>query len=95
MSDASVRLAIRHRLGLLPYESLARTKCICRFNTRFADDPDHFHSCDKFKTSVLNQRHNNIVQVLQDLAVNAGFIAIREPNSHIRPADIASLSCAE
>jgi hypothetical protein len=29
--------------------------------------------------------------VLQDLAVNAGFIAIREPNSHIRPADIASL----
>jgi len=25
------------------------------------------------------------------MAVNAGFIAIREPNSHIRPADIASL----
>jgi hypothetical protein len=83
-----VRLAVRHRLGLLPYDSLARQSCQCRFHTPFAVDPDHFHSCDKHKRTLLNQRHNNVVQVVQDLAVSAGFTAIREPNSHVRPDSV-------
>jgi hypothetical protein len=89
MADASLRLAVRHRLGLLPYESLSRQSCHCRFRTRFTDDPDHFHSCEKFKRTFLTQRHNNLVQVVQDLAINAGFMAIREPNAHVRPEGIA------
>ena len=51
----------------------------------FNVDPDHFHSCEKTRRACNNQRHNNIVQVIIDLARAAGFIAIHEPNSHIRP----------
>ena len=89
MADAAMRLAVRHRLGLLPYESLASEHCVCRPHTSFLTDPDHFHSCEKFKRTFLTQRHNNLVQVVMDLAINAGFIAIREPNTHIRPAAVA------
>jgi len=89
MADASLRMAVRHRLGLLPYESMEKQHCMCRFHTSFKSDPDHFHSCEKFKRTLLTQRHNNLVQVLQDLAVSVGFTAIREPNSHVRPEAIA------
>jgi len=91
MSDASVRLAIRHRLGLLPYDALSTQHCLCRASTPFTDDPDHFHSCERTRHSLMTQRHNNIVQVIRDLAVHAGFMAIREPNMHVRPADVADL----
>jgi len=37
------------------------------------------------KRTVNLQRHNNVVQVLMDLGRSVGFIAIREPNDHIRP----------
>jgi hypothetical protein len=89
MADEAVRLAVRHRLGLLPFESLARQQCTCRFHTAFAADPDHFHSCEQFKRMAITVRHNNLVQVLQDLAVSVGFSTTREPNSHIRPPGIA------
>jgi len=91
IADTAMRLAVRHRLGLLPYESLASEQCACRRHTSFLADPDHFHSCDKFKRTFLTQRHNNLVQVVMDLAINAGFIAIREPNTHIRPAAVADM----
>ena len=89
VADAAMRLGMRHRLGLLPYEQLAAKQCICAPHTKFADDPDHFHSCVKHKRTFLTQRHNNLVQVVMDLAINAGFMAIREPNSHMRPEDIS------
>jgi len=89
MADESVRLGVRKRLGLLPFECLSTVRCSCRARTPFSSDPDHFHSCDYFKRTLLTQRHNNLVQVLMDTAINAGFTAIREPNSHIRPEGIA------
>ena len=33
-------------------------------------------------------RHNNVAQVLQDLASSVGFTCIREPNLHVRPAGV-------
>ena len=96
ISDASLRLAVRHRLGVLPYDSLADQHCYCSFKTSFAVDPDHFHSCAKHRRTLITQRHNNLVQVLQDLAVSVGFTAIREPNSHVRPEEIAAqATCSE
>jgi hypothetical protein len=89
--NESIRLATRHRLGLLPFDSLEHEKCACRFSTRFIDDPDHFQSCEKFRRTYHTMRHNNIVQVVQDLAISVGFMAIREPNGHIRPDEIANL----
>jgi len=90
ISNASLRLAVRHRLGVLPYDSLSDQRCYCTTKTPFALDPDHFHSCAKHRRTLLTQRHNNLVQVLQDLAVSVGFSAIREPNSHVRPETIAA-----
>ena len=94
MPNESMRLATRHRLGLLPFDVLRNDKCVCRNTPRFEIDPDHFHSCEKLRRTFHTQRHNNIVQVLQDLAISVGFIAIREPNSHVRPAVIAGKSAS-
>ena len=91
MANASVRLAMRHRLGVLPYDSLLRDRCSCRLRTALSDDPDHFHSCVNVRGNILTQRHNNLTQVLQDLALHAGFLTVREPNTHIRPAEIERL----
>jgi hypothetical protein len=88
MSDASMRLAVRHRLGLLPFDSLVSASCTapsCTSTPSFLSDPDHFHSCQQQQHTSVMQRHNNIVQVLMDLGVRAGYTAIREPNDHIRP----------
>jgi hypothetical protein len=88
-----MRLAIRHRLGLLPFDSLARQSCVCKARTvqRFADDPDHFHSCSRHRRNCVTVRHNNLCSVLMDLAHLVGFHAVREPNAHVRPPEIAAL----
>jgi hypothetical protein len=41
MRDTHMRLACRHRLGLLPYDTLHHHHCVCRSNAgpRFLDDP--------------------------------------------------------
>jgi hypothetical protein len=85
----ALRLALRHRLGLLPFDSLATQCCSCRFATSFARNPDHFMSCEKFRRTQLTTRHNNVVQVLLDLAQHAGYTAIREPIHHVRPPGVA------
>jgi hypothetical protein len=96
MKDESVRLACRHRLGLLPFDQLINRNCSCIKHDSFNDDPDHFHSCVKYKRTALTYRHDNIVQVVCDLARLAGFSATREPNGHIRPENIANSNpCSE
>ena len=60
MADEAMRLAIRKRLGLLPFDQLRDQKCTCPAQTAFASDPDHFHSCSTGKTH-LTRRHNNLV----------------------------------
>jgi hypothetical protein len=88
-----MRLAIRHRLGLLPFDSLARETCVCKARTAqlFAKDPDHLLACSRHRRTFITMRHNNLVQVVLDLARLVGFHAIREPNDHIRPPEIAAL----
>ena len=87
MASADFRLAVRHRLGLVPFDSLLPLQCrLCtRHPPLFAEDPDHFHSCDKLRRSVCTARHSNLMAVLMDLARSVGFYASREPNDHIRP----------
>ena len=96
LDDASLRLAVRHRLGLLPFNLLHRQRCVCRSNNgpKFVDDPDHFMACERHRRTFLTQRHNNIVQVLEDLARSVGFYATREPNWHVRPDDVKNLPAA-
>jgi len=91
LSSPAASLSHAPSQSIVPYELLADQRCYCAFRSAFATDPDHFHSCAKFKRSVLTMRHDNIVQVLQDLAVSVGFNTVREPNSHVRPDAIAQL----
>ena len=85
MSDTSMRLAIRHRLGVVPFTELASKCCATCPTIPFASDPDHFHSCKQHTRTYALQRHNNIMQVVMDAACTASYTAIREPNDHIRP----------
>jgi hypothetical protein len=92
LTDAAMRLAVRHRLGLLPFDALAlpsSSRCNCAAAPSFLSDPDHFHSCSHFKRTFQTQRHNNVMQVLMDLARSVGFYTIQEPNNHIRPDEVA------
>ena len=95
MTDDSFRLALRHRLGLLPYDALAKAHCANPCCTKdggkalFTTDPDHFHSCHAYKRSSLTVRHNNLVHVLMRLARSVGFYASHEPSHHQRPQQAA------
>src|SRR5690606_23415887 len=71
MENEDMRLATRKRLGLLPFDSLASVRCYCAPHTRFSVDPDHFHSCLKFRRTLHTLRHNNIVQVVADCALQS------------------------
>ena len=85
MTDDAVQLATRHRLGLLPSGTLLDISCVCDAHTSFAADPDHFHSCSRYRHLTVTQRHNNLMHTLAELARSVGFYCILEPNLHLRP----------
>jgi hypothetical protein len=93
LTNGAFQLALRHRLGLLPFDTLAGKHCTnpCCLKeeaqrAHFISDPDHFHSCAAHRRTHLTVRHNNLVQVLMRLARSVGFYASHEPNQHQRPA---------
>ena len=97
MTNDSFRLALRHRLGLVPYNGLHGQRCRtmnCRSTTAqgvpttFDHDPDHFHSCSAHRRAHLTVRHNNLVHLLMRLARAVGFYAAHEPNHHQRPPNV-------
>ena len=93
MSNSAFRLSVRHRMGLLPFDSLIAYRCTsdaCGNDTSFANDPDHLHSCHAHRRTLVTQRHNNIMQVLSTLARSVGFYCSREPNNHVRPASLVA-----
>jgi len=92
MDNSSFRLAVRHRLGLLPFDSLRHRRCRylhCTAADTFLHDPDHFHSCALHRRTLCTARHNNLMQTVITLARKVGFYASREPNHHLRPQENA------
>ena len=91
INNRAMQLAIRHRIGVIPFDPLINSVCACQKSTEsqtssiFHLDPDHFHSCKILSPSGTKQRHDSLVQVLMDLGRIAGFMAQREPQHHIRP----------
>ena len=84
MRDEEYRLAIRHRLGQLPYDDLRGELCVgcARRNTEtpsLLDDPDHSHSCNLQHGVSVKQRHDDIKQVLAELARSCGYRVEVEP----------------
>jgi hypothetical protein len=91
LDDESMRLAIRHRLGLPPSDSLPSQHCVCtRSDFVFSSDPDHLHSCNLTRTNSLTLRHDQLVHTIAELSREAGWHATREPMNHLRPLDPAA-----
>ena len=82
-------MALRHRLGLPPSDSLLSESCLCSAAVRFADDPDHFQSCKSMRGAAITQRHDHLCNAIADLARDeCGFVAQREPLHHMRTAEL-------
>ena len=84
IGDDSLRLAIRSRLGMLPYDHLRDEQCEgCKRSLlatpAFADNPDHFHSCGHTAGRSVTQRHDQLKHALAKLARSVGFVVIVEP----------------
>lgn len=85
LTDEAVRLATRHRLGLLPSTTLVGARCACQAQSSFDTDPDHFHSCTRYRALTVTQRHHQLIHTLAELGRSVGFHCIVEPNLHVRP----------
>ena len=82
--DEEYRLAVRHRLGQLPFDDLRDELCVAcaRQNVEtpsLLDDPDHSHSCTLQKGVSVKRRHDVLKMVLAELARSCGFIVEVEP----------------
>ena len=82
--DEEYRLAIRHRLGQLPFDDLRDELCTgcARLNVEtpsLLDDPDHVHSCTLQKGVSVKRRHDTLKMVLAELARSCGYHVEVEP----------------
>ena len=84
MQDEQYRLAIRHRLGQLPFDDLREEYCVgcANCNTEMPSllaDPDHVHSCSLQRGVSVKRRHDDLKQVLAELARSCGYSVEVEP----------------
>ena len=77
MSNDSFRRAVRLRLGLAPSDNMPTTCGRCGFH--LSDDPWHFLSCSRLASTMLDQRHNQVCQILAIWCRRAGASVVLEP----------------
>jgi hypothetical protein len=85
LRDEQFRLAVRHRLGQLPYEDLREMVCLaCRARNlnapTFLADPDHLHAYVHGTGASVSLRHHRVVATLATLARSVGFVVRLEPH---------------
>ena len=85
MKNEQFCLAIRHRLGMLPYDELAGEECLQCLHRNihrpsFRADPDHLHSCTLQAGSSVSRRHHRLVHQVASLAKSVGFHTTIEPS---------------
>ena len=84
MRDDEYLLAVRHRLGLLPYDDLRDALCVS-CGVRNTDtpsllaDPDHMRSCTLQQGASVKQCHDALKQALAELARSCGYLVEVEP----------------
>ena len=99
------RLAVRHRLGQLPFDDIRGEMCIgcARRNTdtpALLVDPDHAHSCTLQEGVSIKHRHDAVKQVLAELARSCGYHVEVEPRfpaiieSRVDPVTRRPAQCA-
>ena len=84
LRDEEYLLAVRHRLGLLPYDDLRDALCVsCAQRNRETPalliDPDHMHSCVLQQGASVKRRHDALKLVLAELARSCGYHVEIEP----------------
>jgi len=86
MRDEDYRLAIRHRLGQLPYDDVRDSLCSNGGCTRrnihtpsLLADPDHAHACLSQEGVSIKRRHDVLKLVLAQLARECGYHTEIEP----------------
>jgi len=85
LTDEHYRLAVRHRMGMLPYDTIREDRCLdCAASytvdaPRLLADPDHFHSCVHQRGVSVTQRHDGVARVLVQLAREAGYSTEWQP----------------
>jgi hypothetical protein len=85
MRDEEYMLAVRHRLGMLPYDDLRDELCVS-CGKRNLDtpallvDPDHMHSCTLQHGASVTQRHDALKLALAELARSCGYLVEVEPS---------------
>jgi len=82
--DEDYRLAIRHRLGQLPYDSVRSELCTACARRDIESpsllvDPDHAHSCVMQEGVSVRRRHDSIKLALAQLARDCGYHVEVEP----------------
>jgi len=85
MRNEQFQLAVRHRLGLLPYDDLRDEVCLgCRARNAhiptFLADPDHLHACVHETGASVTLRHHRVVSTLATLARSVGYVVRLEPS---------------
>jgi reverse transcriptase-like protein len=89
MSGDAMRLAIRHRLGLPPYDTMP-THCICGVSNAYQDDPYHSFSCSSLRSHGIIFRHNLLLHRIAVWTRRAGLYTELEvshlsSDSRLRP----------
>ena len=84
MRDEEYVLAVRHRLGMLPYDDLRDELCVsCAHRNldtpSLLADPDHMHSCTMQEGVSVKRRHDAIKLALAQLARECGYHVEVEP----------------
>jgi len=85
MRDEEYTLAVRHRLGMLPYDDLRSELCVScgRRNLDAPEllvDPDHMHSCTLQQGVSVRRRHDALKLALAELARSCGYLVEVEPS---------------
>jgi hypothetical protein len=69
LRDSDYELALRLRLGLIPFPSLASVNCVC--GVSFADDPFHSLVCTTSSWKEVVHRHNLVLYRLKEIVTRA------------------------
>ena len=85
LRDEEYVLAVRHRLGLLPYDDLREEQCVACANRDLETpallvDPDHAHSCVLQQGASVRRRHDAVKLALAELARSCGYHVEIEPH---------------
>lgn len=81
LNNTQICLAIRHRLGLPPADTLPRT-CACNASLSLRV-PDHFQACPFLRRRAVTHRHDAVGRTIARLARDSGCLVLLEDHQRV------------